>query len=123
MQNKIKPNKNEVKYYDRSIVRFPGEWILINCKVPKSTQSVLSFKPQGGMNHTIYHQLPVDHQKIKLVHKNIYNVTHLTYNDSGMYNCTTPIAPTLLPGYLSLKSTQKVLVLEGKNCQLLFHFY
>lgn len=118
MQSKRTPNISEVKYYNRSIVRFPGEWILIDCQYPIHTRSLLLFKPQFGMNHTKFHQRFVDHQKIKLVSNDVYNITNLTYDDSGIYKCTARISPT----FLSLNLTREVLVLKGKNRQLLFIF-
>ena len=74
-----------VKYYDPSTCRFPGEWMLINCDLHDwAVQTDLSYKPTGSDNLV---ELPVDNKKIKLASKNVYNITRLTYNDSGEYIC------------------------------------
>ena len=113
VQNRIihPSNTSRVKYYNPSTVRLPGEWILINCKFPKWAKADLAFNPSGAMNDTY---LPADHAKIKLLSTNIFNITHLTYNDSGIYKCTC--SDKGVPTWL-LNSSYEVCVLkEGKTC-------
>ena len=65
-------------------MRLPGEWILIKCKVPDwATITNIGLNPLGktGISYTFY----VDGKKIKLVSKNVFNITRLAYNDSGQY--------------------------------------
>lgn len=99
-------------------MRLPGEWILIKCKVPDwATITNIGLNPLGktGISYTFY----VDDKKIKLVSKNVFNITQLAYNDSGQYTY----------GYYSQKGNMSmgivgrydVLVLkEGNNCSDLF---
>jgi hypothetical protein len=74
-----------VKYYDPSIYRLLGEWMLINCDVSYWVPTTLSFKPNGSTNISDLH---VDNEKIKLASKNVFNITRLMYEDSGHYICT-----------------------------------
>ena len=78
-------NAGGVEYYNPSSVRLPGEWILIDCDVLNRPNATLSFKPDG-IQDTIY-DLPIDHEKIKLTSKNVFNITRLTHHDSGEYTC------------------------------------
>ncbi len=81
-------NIDGVKYYDPSMCRLPGEWIIINCDVVHDAVRVyLGLNPADERNNGSSIDLLVDHEKIKLASKNVYNVTHLAYNDSGQYRC------------------------------------
>ena len=113
VQNRIihPSNTSRVKYYNPSTVRLPGEWILVGCHLTVwASKADLEFKPSGAINDTY---LPVNLAKIKRLAANIFNITHLTYNDSGRYRCTTFHKGVTweLPG------TYEVRVLkEGKTC-------
>ena len=65
------------------------------------------------MNHTI-RQLNVDGEKIKLLPTNVYNITHLAYNDSGVYNCTIRLSGVYF------RTTREVVVLKGKKLSTLY---
>ena len=60
--------------------------MLINCdRHDWAVKTELSYKPTGSDNFIDLH---VDNKKIKLASKNVYNITHLAYNDSGEYICS-----------------------------------
>jgi hypothetical protein len=99
-------NTGGVKYYDPSITRLPGEWILINCGKPW-LNATLSFAPQTSFPKDPGFS-PLDKRRIKSPFKNAFNITRLEYNDSGYYWCQFPPWDA---------RTQTVDVLkEGKTC-------
>ena len=78
-------NIGGVQYYNPSIVRLPGEWILIHCNVYDGSNVTLSFKPYEKSN--AIRELFINDGKIKLVSKNVFNITRLIHDDSGEYTC------------------------------------
>ncbi|CAB4029960.1 basement membrane-specific heparan sulfate proteoglycan core, partial [Paramuricea clavata] len=82
--------KDAVKYYDPVITRLPGEWKVINCGADW-TDAILEFTPIDANATTSSYRRYVDNEKIKRVSKNAFNITRLTYNDSGDYLCATTV--------------------------------
>ena len=103
-----------VKYYDPSIYRLPGEWMLIKCNIFDWAPTTLSFKPNGTTNIS---DLPVDNEKIKLASKNVFNITRLEYEDSGEYICfiiTWNATGDMVKGEVTRH--QLTVLKEGKTC-------
>ena len=73
-----------VKYYDPSVYRLRGESYTLNCDRLGMNVRKLTFYPTGS---TAMFRLHVDNKKIKMLSKNVYNITNLAYNDSGEYAC------------------------------------
>ena len=84
--------------------------MLIYCDVHGWAKTDLSFKPTGGNNIIDLH---VDDKKIKLASKNVYNITRLTYNDSGEYICDIQILNTSV---VEITRHQLLVLKEGKTC-------
>ena len=106
-------NSDGVKYYKPSIYRLPGEWILVQCD--ESTEISLAFKRIGAK---FMKDLPVDHNKIKRVEWNVYNVTNLTYDDTGEYVCNRVSRPSGGTIYRDEVARQDLAVLkEGKRAK------
>ena len=60
--------------------------------LPRGTASLSverQMPPPGFVNssYTVSEDLFVDNKKIFLISKNVYNITNLTYYDSGVYGC------------------------------------
>ena len=96
---------DRVKYYDPSIYRLPGEWIFIQCNSHPELQAQLIFKPNGtNKTHRVYHDKKVLGQR----NTNNFNITCLSYKDSGQYTCTINLG-------IHEKTKHKLIVLrEGK---------
>ena len=71
------------KTYYRKL-RIQGEWIKINCAITASENVTFWFGKSKG---EIRKKLKVDKRKIKLVSKNVFNITNLTTEDHGWYTC------------------------------------
>ena len=65
-------------------LRIQGEWIKINCAIRTSENVTLWF---GKTKGKITKKLEVDNKKIRLVSKNVFNITDLTTKDRGWYTC------------------------------------
>ena len=88
-------NTGGVKYYDPSISRLPGEWILINCGKPW-LNTTLGFLSQTSLQKDHPDFSPLDKRRIKSPFKNAFNITRLEYNDSGYYWCRMPRGVTTI---------------------------
>ena len=86
--------------------------MLIRCDLPAWANSTLSHQPKG-MNKTIYN-LSVDNEKIRLISKNIFNITNLAYNDSGDYMCESDMLEK--PNTASRVIRYRLIVIKGKTC-------
>jgi hypothetical protein len=64
--------------------RFPGQWVVISCAVSTSDEATLWFRKSPESEEEL--QVIAD-KKIRLVSKNIYNITRLTDKDKGYYIC------------------------------------
>ena len=71
------------KTYYRKL-RIQGEWIKINCAITTSETVTLWFGKSKGETTK---KLEVDDKKIKLISKNVFNMTNLTTEDQGWYTC------------------------------------
>ncbi len=109
-------NIDGVKYYDPSIWRLPGEWMIINCDVYDWDRTYLSVIPADGRDNGSVIDLPVDHEKIKLASKNVYNITNLAYNDSGQYICDIIIVNTTSKVIGEITRHYLAVLREGKTC-------
>ena len=65
-------------------LRLQGEWITFNCAIQTSAIVTLWF---GKFRNEIRYMLPVHDKKVKLVSKNVFNISNLTTNDGGWYTC------------------------------------
>ena len=65
-------------------IRIRGEWIKINCGIRTSESVTLWFGKSRGETTK---KLEVDDKNIKLVSKNVFNITNLTTEDHGWYTC------------------------------------
>ena len=77
----------DVAWKDRTYyrkLRIQGEWIKINCAITTSETVTLWFGKSKGETTK---KLEVDDKKIKLVSKNVFNITNLTTQDHGWYTC------------------------------------
>ena len=72
----------DTTYYRK--IRIQGEWIKINCAITTSENVSLWFGKSKGETTK---KLEVDDKKIKLVSKNVFNMTNLTTQDHGWYTC------------------------------------
>ena len=79
-------NTDGIKYYDLSTYRLRGEWKVINCDVYNRAYVSFGFWP-ANKSEKYVRSFPVPTEKIKLVSRNVYNVTRLAYKDSGQYIC------------------------------------
>ena len=90
----------------------PGDWKSIDCSsygehvIP--TDVVLLFQ---RYNSTKISFPSVDNKKIKLISKNNFNITRLTYNDTGIYMCSVLWSNN---NYLEIFEIYKLIVVEGK---------
>lgn len=74
----------------------------------------ISFKPLYETGDILY-DFTVDNNKMKLVSKNVVNVTRLTYYDSGQYICDLIV--TINKEAIDFPRRQDVIVLKiGKTC-------
>ena len=79
--------KTGISWKDRTYyrkLRIQGEWIKINCAIRISGNVHLWFGKRKGETTK---KLKVDNEKIKLVSKNVFNITNLTTEDHGWYTC------------------------------------
>ena len=88
--------------------------MLIRCDVPARANSTLSLQPKG-MNETIYN-LSVDNEKIRLISKNIFNITNLAYNDSGDYMCESDMLEEPNTASRVMIRYRLIVIKEGKTC-------
>jgi hypothetical protein len=65
-------------------LRIQGEWIKINCEIGTSANVNLWFGKDVGKTTK---KLQVDDKKIRLVSRNVFNITNLRTSDSGWYTC------------------------------------
>ena len=107
---------DDVKYYEPSIYRLPGEWIDINCDLlPRGTSS-LSVVRKSKTHFTIEsYDLSVDNKKIFWVSKNVYNITRLTYNDSAQYECQTSERLNMRTELTLFKDQNLIVLKKGKT--------
>ena len=121
-------NTDAVKYYDPSVYRLRGEWKVINCG-DIWAYAFLMFTPIDVNATTLPYPRYVDNEKIKLVSKNAFNITRLTYYDSGQYMCINAImnGTELIPW--DIKRYNLIVLNEGKTCMhtmdrsLFFNFF
>ena len=63
-------------------LRLQGEWITFNCAIKTSENATLWFgKTKNEMKYK------VDDKKMKLVSKNVFNISNLKTDDGGWYTC------------------------------------
>ena len=85
-------------------IRLIGEWLMINCTVTTSDNVTVWY----GNNRVTF-----DNKKIKLVSKNVFNLTNITHDMAGgdkQYTCRT--GGRNVCGTKSLS----VYLLQGKAC-------
>ena len=87
--------------------------MLIKCDDHGWATTDLLFQPTGS-NDII--DLHVDNKKIKLASKNVYNITHLTYNDSGEYICYIITLNTSEKAAAEITRHELLVLKEGKTC-------
>ena len=104
-------NADGVKYYNPSIYRFLGEWILFKCN--HSSGESLAFKQRESKS--VKH-LPVDHKKIKIDTRHFYNVTNLTNHDTGEYVCYMSTGVIGQVHGEEIKGQHLVVLKKGKTC-------
>ena len=88
--------------------------MLIRCDVPAWANSTLSLQPKG-MNETIYN-LSVDNEKIRLISKNVFNITNLAYNDSGDYMCESDMLEEPNTASRVMTRYRLIVIKKGKTC-------
>ena len=104
-------NADGIRYYKPSVYRLTGEWILVNCEDGDDISLVFN-----GTGSKLIKDLPVDHNKIKLVALNVFNVTNLTNNDTGEYACNMVSKGVIGDVYIDKMTRQNLIVLnEGKT--------
>ena len=91
-----------------------GGWIIVDCQFHPVSEldATLLFKRNGSTKISL---LSVDNTKIKLVSKNYFNITHLEYNDTGMYMCSKQTLRNNTH-YLVVFIKYKHVVIKGKVC-------
>ena len=67
-------------------VRIPSEWINFNCAFGTRTSEKVNLWFGDDIGRRTK-KLQVDNKKIKLVSKNVFNITNLTTSDHGWYTC------------------------------------
>ena len=85
--------------------------MLIRCDV--SGNATLLRQPIGK-NDTIIIDPSVDNDKIKLVSKNVFNITRLTYNDTGDYMCQSDMSKAPNTTFRTLTRHRLIVKKEGK---------
>ena len=100
---------NEIGMY-----HIPGDWKSIDCSsygehvIP--TDVVLLFQRSNSSKISFP---PVDNKKTQLISKNNFNITRLTYNDTGTYMCSVQVLSSN-NNYLEIFEIYKLIVVEGK---------
>ena len=70
--------------------RFTGQWALINCTCNHQCDQRANISLWFGVPGTSFsYELPVGTEKIELVTKDAFNITHLALNNTGFYICLT----------------------------------
>ncbi len=90
--------------------------MIINCDYHDWAPTDLWFMPADARDNGSVFDLPVDHEKIKLASKNVYNITNLAYNDSGLYLCIITIANTTNTIIRERIRYNLTVLREGKTC-------
>ena len=114
------PDVIRFNYFKPTIFRYSRQWALLNCtcnhnKTLCDQRANISLWFRLPKSVT-FDELPVGNEKIELVTRNVFNITHLAFNDTGEYKCINKFwsSNTTITEEMTIYPLEILLLREGK---------